>query len=64
VEKEFPEQKVATKILDAKTFWPIKGSESYHQDYYKNNPLRYKFYRFNCGRDARLKEIWGKRATH
>lgn len=64
VEKEFPEQKVATKILDASTFWPIKGSESYHQDYYKNNPLRYKFYRFNCGRDARLKEIWGERATH
>lgn len=64
VEKEFPEQKIVTKILDASTFWPIKGNESYHQDYYKNNPLRYKFYRFNCGRDARLKEIWGERATH
>jgi len=64
VEQEFPDQKVATKILDASTFWPIRGSESYHQDYYKKNPLRYKFYRFNCGRDARLKEIWGERAKH
>jgi len=64
VEKQFPGQKVATRILDAGTFWPIKGDESYHQDYYKNNPLRYKFYRYNCGRDARLKEIWGEKATH
>jgi len=64
VEKEFSDQKVVTEVLDAATFWPIKGSESYHQDYAKNNPLRYKFYRYNCGRDARLKEIWGERATH
>ena len=42
----------------------IKGDESYHQDYYKKSPLRYRFYRFNCGRDARLKKIWGDRATH
>ena len=63
VVQQFPEQKVITPILDAATFYPIKGSESYHQDYYKKNPIRYKFYRFNCGRDRRLKEIWGDKAT-
>ena len=35
-------------------------AEDYHQDYYKKNPVRYKFYRFNCGRDQRLEELWGK----
>ncbi len=34
-------------------------AEEYPQDYYKKNPLRYKFYRHNCGRDQRLKELWG-----
>ena len=57
--EKFPHKQVATKILEAATFYPIKGKESYHQDYYKNNPLRYKFYRLNCGRDKRLKQIWG-----
>lgn len=61
---EFPKQTVVTPILTASTFYPIKGNESYHQDYYKNNPLRYNAYRWNCGRDQRLKEIWGDRATH
>ena len=61
---EFPNQTVVTPILTASTFYPIKGNESYHQDYYKNSPLRYKAYRWNCGRDQRLKEIWGDRATH
>jgi peptide-methionine (S)-S-oxide reductase len=60
----FPDQTVVTPILDASTFYPIKGSESYHQDYYKNNPIRYNAYRWNCGRDARLKSIWGDKATH
>jgi peptide-methionine (S)-S-oxide reductase len=36
-------------------------AEEYHQDYYVKNPIRYKFYRFNCGRDARLEELWGKK---
>ena len=61
---QFPDKKVVTPILNASTFYPIKGDESYHQNYYKNNPVRYKFYRFNCGRDKRLKEIWGDKATH
>ena len=56
---EFPDKKVVTPVLPLTTFYPIKGKESYHQDYYKNNPIRYKFYRFNCGRDRRLKQIWG-----
>jgi len=64
VEMEFPQQKVVTEIIDATTFYPVMGDESYHQDYYKNNPIRYKFYRYSCGRDARLQEIWGERATH
>ena len=61
---EFPKQMVVTPILNASTFYPIKGNESYHQDYYKNNPVRYKAYRWNCGRDQRLQSIWGDRATH
>ncbi len=64
VQKMFPKQKVVTSILPATTFWPIKGDESYHQDFAKNNPVRYNFYRWNCGRDQRLKEIWGDKATH
>ncbi len=60
----FPDQTVVTPILAASTFYPIKGSESYHQDFYKNNSFRYKTYRWGCGRDQRLKEIWGDKATH
>ncbi len=60
----FPDQTVVTPILDATIFYPIKGDESYHQDYYKNNPIRYNAYRWNCGRDQRLKAIWGDKATH
>jgi len=60
----FPGQTVVTPILAASTFYPIKGDESYHQDYYKNNPVRYKYYRWNCGRDQRVKEIWGEMAGH
>ena len=64
VEEKFPNKKVITPILNASIFYPIKGKESYHQDYYKNNPIRYKGYRWNCGRDKRLKEIWGDKAIH
>ncbi|HEY0028278.1 MAG TPA: peptide-methionine (S)-S-oxide reductase MsrA [Allosphingosinicella sp.] len=50
-------RKVATPLLNAGAFYPAEG---YHQDYYKKNPVRYKYYRYRCGRDARLKEVWGK----
>ena len=61
---QFPDEKVVTPILDAATFYPIKGNESKHQDFYKTNPVRYKAYRWGCGRDRRLKEIWGDMVTH
>ena len=50
---------IVTPVEKAGTFWP---AEDYHQDYYKKNPYRYNFYRFSCGRDARLKEVWGDEA--
>ena len=62
--EQFPSSQVFTPVLDATTFYPIKGDESYHQDYYKTHSVRYKFYRTACGRDRRLKEIWGDKATH
>ncbi|MBM3598192.1 MAG: peptide-methionine (S)-S-oxide reductase MsrA [Alphaproteobacteria bacterium] len=49
-------QKIVTEVTTATTFWP---AEDYHQDYYKKNPLQYRFYRHSCGRDQRLKELWG-----
>lgn len=64
VVKQFPGKKVVTPILEASTFYPIKGDESYHQNFYKNNPIRYKVYRYRCGRDQRLEEIWGDKASH
>jgi peptide-methionine (S)-S-oxide reductase len=41
---------------------PFYAAEEYHQDYYKKNPVRYKYYRTSCGREARLKQLWGDRA--
>lgn len=49
-------EEVVTEIVRNNTFY---RAEKYHQDYYQKNPLRYKFYRWNCGRDDRLEELWG-----
>ncbi len=52
-------REIATQIVPADTFWE---AEKYHQDYAERNPLRYKFYRYSCGRDERLEEVWGEEA--
>ncbi len=50
---------IKTRILNAAPFWP---AEDYHQDYYQKNPIRYNFYRYACGRDSRIEEVWGDQA--
>lgn len=52
-------QEIVTRILDAPTFWP---AEDYHQDYYTENPLRYTYYRYSCGRDRQVERVWGEEA--
>ncbi|MGB8700373.1 MAG: peptide-methionine (S)-S-oxide reductase, partial [Thermosynechococcaceae cyanobacterium] len=54
-------QPIATQITAAEAFYP---AEDYHQDYYLKNPRRYRFYRYTCGRDQRLKQVWGSSAPH
>lgn len=53
--KQILKTDINVDILDAKKFWP---AEKYHQDYAQKNPKRYKLYRWNCGRDQRVKELW------
>ena len=53
--------KFATSVLKAKKFF---NAEDYHQSYYEKNPIRYKYYRFSCGRDQRLKTVWGESPHH
>jgi peptide-methionine (S)-S-oxide reductase len=50
---------IVTEIVAATEFWP---AEDYHQKYHEKNPIRYRYYRWNCGRDQRLKEVWGDQA--
>ncbi len=54
--KKFPAP-IMTQLAPAATFYP---AEDYHQDYYKKNPLRYKYYKYGCGRANRLEALWGK----
>jgi peptide-methionine (S)-S-oxide reductase len=56
VQALFPDDDIATVILPAGRFWPV---EEYHQEYADKNPLRYKYYRWNCGRDQRIDALWG-----
>jgi len=56
--KQFKEP-IVTLIAAATPFYP---AEEYHQDFYKKNPIRYKFYRYHCGRDQRLRELWGNQS--
>ncbi|SDO60413.1 peptide-methionine (S)-S-oxide reductase [Halomonas shengliensis] len=53
------EREIATQITDFEAFYP---AEAYHQDYYQENPLRYRFYKSACGREERLEEVWGDEA--
>ncbi len=57
VMERFKPRQVFTQVVAAEKFF---AAEDYHQDYYEKNPSRYSFYRWNCGRDQRLEQLWGK----
>jgi peptide-methionine (S)-S-oxide reductase len=58
VESKRFDRPIVTEVVAAGAFYP---AEDYHQDYYVKNPVRYKYYRWNCGRDKRLEQLWGKK---
>jgi peptide-methionine (S)-S-oxide reductase len=51
---------IVTQVTQASTFY---AAEDYHQDYYKKNPIRYRYYRYGCGRDKRLEQLWGEKKS-
>jgi len=51
---------IVTQVTQATTFYT---AEDYHQDYYKKNPIRYRYYRYGCGRDKRLEQLWGEKKS-
>ena len=57
--QELLDKPIVTPVLAAGPFY---AAEDYHQNYYKNNPLRYRYYRYSCGRNRRVKEVWGEHA--
>ncbi|WP_051079949.1 peptide-methionine (S)-S-oxide reductase MsrA [Thioalkalivibrio thiocyanodenitrificans] len=57
--RNLSDRPIATRILDFEAFYP---AEEYHQGYYRKNPIRYRYYRWNCGRDQRLEDLWGPEA--
>lgn len=59
-DNEMFDGKIVTAVLDASTFWP---AETYHQDYYTKNPIKYRYYRTACRRDKRVQALWGAK-TH
>ena len=62
LEKSKPfKEPIVTPVVTVTEFWP---AEEYHQDFYRKNPVRYAYYRTGCGRDARLKQLWGSAAPH
>ena len=61
VKNKFSDQTVYTEVTPFTEFYP---AEDYHQDYYRKSAVSYNYYRWRCGRDARLEELWGKATKH
>ncbi len=61
VKNKFKDDTVYTEVTESTVFYP---AEDYHQDYYQKSAVSYKYYRWRCGRDARLQELWGNATKH